>query len=153
MTVRVNQISHCHSMVDISPGCVMLLAVGEKRIVDFWRRQLLVLLTLAVQETIELCQTAERQRMWDRGFGIFGQFLCLVACVVTVARDQKSRDKGSKNKGHQNTSYQKGVMDTVIGPLQLWRSSHTFKTIKKRVFKLKHFVIVLEQKEKHIFKS
>lgn len=70
--VGVNQVSHCHSMMAISPRWVMLLAVGKERIVDLWRGHLqLVVLTLAVQEAIELGQAAEGQGVWDWGLGIF----------------------------------------------------------------------------------
>lgn len=36
VVVGVDQISHCHSMVVVSPWQVMLLAVGEERVVDLW---------------------------------------------------------------------------------------------------------------------
>lgn len=37
MVVRVDQVSHCHSMMDVSSWWVMLFAVGKERVVDLWR--------------------------------------------------------------------------------------------------------------------
>lgn len=72
VVVWVDQVSHCHCVMSIPPWRVMLLAVGEERVVDLWRRHLkLVVLALAVQEAVEFGQAAQRQRMRDRGFGIF----------------------------------------------------------------------------------
>lgn len=131
VVVGVDQVSHCHSMVVVSPWRVMLLAVGEERVVDLWWWHLqLVVLTLAVQEAIELSQTAEGQGVWDGSLRIFWQLLGLVACVVTVAGDQEAREEGAEDEGHQNTCDQKSIVDAVIGLLQLWRSPHTFKTEK-----------------------
>ena len=130
VVVGVDQIPHCHSMV-VPPCWVILLAVGKERVVDLWRRHLqLVILTLAVQEAVELGQTAEGQGVWDRGLRIFRQLLGLVSRVVTVAGHQEPREEGTKDKGHQNTSNQESIMDTVIGLLQLWWSPHTYKTEK-----------------------
>lgn len=130
--VGVDQVSHCHSVVvAVSPRRMMLLAVGEKGVVDLWRRHLqLLVFTLAVQEAVELSQTAKGQGVRDRGLGIFRQLLGLVARVVTVAGNQEAREEGAKDKGHQNTSDQESIMDAVIGLLQLWWSPHAFKTEK-----------------------
>lgn len=129
--VGVDQVSHCHSMMAISPRRVMLLTVGEERVVDLWSGHLqLVVLALAVQEAIELGQAAQRQSMWDWGFGIFRQLLGLVARVITVARDQETREEGTEDEGHQNTSNQESIVDAVGRLLQLWRSPHTLKQKK-----------------------
>lgn len=128
----MDQVSHCHSMMTISPRWVMLLTVGEERVVDLGRWHLqLVVLTLAVQEAIELGQAAQWQSMRDWGFGVFRQLLGLVACVITVAWNQEAREEGTKDKGHQNTSNQKSIMDTRTGFVLLWRSPHTLKQMKR----------------------
>lgn len=132
VVVGVDQVSHCHCVMAVSPRRVMLLAVGKEGIVDLRRGHLqLVVLTLAVQEAVELGQTAEGQRVRDRRLGIFRQLLCLVARVVTVAGDQEAREEGAKDKGHQNTRDEESVVDAVVGLLQLRRPPHTFKNRKR----------------------
>ncbi len=101
VVVGVDQVSHCHSVMAISPWWVMLFTVGEERVVDLRRWYLqLVVLTLAIQEAIELGQATEGQGVWDGGLRIFWQLLGLVARVITVAGDQEAREEGTKDKGH-----------------------------------------------------
>lgn len=154
VVVWVDQVSHCHSVMAISPWWVMLLAVGEERVVDLWRWYLqLVVLTLAVQEAIELGQATEGQGVWDRGLRIFWQLLGLVARVVTVAGDQEAREEGTKDKGDQNTSDQESIMDTVIGLLQLRWPPHTFRTEKdwEKGTSVRAFLTEPEEKKTHTF--
>lgn len=156
--VGVNQVSHCHSMMAVSSWRVMLLAVGKEGVVDLRGRHLhLVILTLAVQESVELGQATEGQGVGDRGLGVFGQLLGLVACVVTVAGDQEAGEEGAEDEGDQNTGDQESVMDTVIGLVQLWWTPHTFKREKDReeVLELEPFSQSHKktQTHRHIFKS
>lgn len=37
VVMGMDQVSHCHSVMVVSPWWVMILAAGEERVVDLWR--------------------------------------------------------------------------------------------------------------------
>lgn len=116
-------------VVVVPPGPMVLLAAAEERVVDLRRGHLqLLVLALAVQEPVELGQAAEREGVGDGRLRVFGQLLALVAGVVAVAGHQETRQEGAEDEGHHNAGDEEGVVDAVVGLVQLRRTPHTLET-------------------------
>lgn len=120
----VNEISHAMVPV-VSPGRV-LFPIAKKRVVDFGRRHIkLVLFALALQQTIQLGQTAKRQGVGDGHLRVLGQPLGLAHVVVAVARDQEARQERAQDERHEHAGDEEGVVNAVVGFLHLRGASYS----------------------------